>query len=111
MVPCPDSILSTVVAVRDSSVRDTLVRTPTLVQMVMVPLPVPSVQRGKTTTTWFYIDEGGRLVPDSLMTSGFVDREYERRFRQNASSFEFQPAVYRPMACAIRGWYWLTYRF
>jgi hypothetical protein len=92
---------------------DSLSRTyaygPTLVDMPMPPMPVPSAMRSSRVTVVCTIDERGRVV--RLSMTPFRDAAYGRRLAKAwRVALQFKPATTLE-GVPIKGYYRLTYDF
>lgn len=59
----------------------------------MIIPPTNSAMRGREVQVWVFIDEGGRVVPDSTrLEPPTSDRGFNRRLMEEAAQWVFEPA-------------------
>lgn len=77
---------------------------PTPRGMILPPSDRPRSVRGMELTVWVFVDEGGRVVPDSTrLDPPTPDRRYNDRLRRSAAEWVFEPA--RRAGRAVAAWY------
>jgi hypothetical protein len=72
--------------------------------MILPPADRPRNVRGREVTVWVFVTETGRVLPDSTrLEPPTPDAGYNRRLRQSASEWSFEPA--RSTGRPVAAWY------
>jgi hypothetical protein len=87
--------------------RDSVVppgyQTPTLLRVVVPPMPVPEKLKKSRVTIGFAVDSAGNIDLQNTTITGIGDRAYVSRLRRQFRDYEFYPA--RVGRCGVRGRY------
>ena len=86
---------------------DSAVIAPTLVALVVPPLPVPAGVQGDTAQVTVRVDSTGTVALDGVRVAGVRDARYAAQLRATVARMRFRPAALG--TCAVEGTARLSY--